>query len=121
MFRFFVLFPFWYELVGLFNAKDLKPFATFLPKTMPKANDLIVKLLTFAPSSRASAMDALAHPYFEGLHDVEEEPEADELFDESFEDWKLKPEQWVEKVIEEIADFQREFEEQQAEYEDETE
>jgi len=45
----------------------------------------------------------------------------DELFDESFEEWELKPEQWVGKVIEEIADFKLEFEAQQAEYEEETE
>ena len=36
----------------------------------------IAKLLMFAPASRMSAADALAHPYFEGLHNIDDEPEA---------------------------------------------
>ena len=38
--------------------------------------------------------------------------QADELFDETFESWKLTNAEWEEHVITEIADFAKQFAEQ---------
>lgn len=38
------------------------------------ALDLIDKCLSFDPRKRVSCEEALAHPYFEGLHDDADEP-----------------------------------------------
>lgn len=50
-----------------------------------KALDLIQKCLEFDPKMRLSAEEALAHPYFEGLHDPEDEPSFKGNIDVAFE------------------------------------
>jgi len=40
----------------------------------PLALELINKCLEFNPSNRLTIEQALAHPYFEGLHDANDEP-----------------------------------------------
>lgn len=49
------------------------------------ALDLIDKCLEFDPSKRCSIEGALQHPYFEGLHDPEDEPAFAGKVDFSFE------------------------------------
>ena len=44
------------------------------PGADPGAIDLLRTLLAFDPKERASAAEALRHPYFAGLHDAEDEP-----------------------------------------------
>lgn len=47
--------------------KASKDFAAKFPKTDPLALDLLRDLLSFDPSDRPSAQEALNHPYFQGL------------------------------------------------------
>ena len=49
-------------------------FWELFPGADPGALDLLRTLLAFDPKERASAADALRHPYFAGLHDAEDEP-----------------------------------------------
>ncbi|KAL7753807.1 mitogen activated protein kinase 2 [Sorochytrium milnesiophthora] len=69
------------------------PFAQMFPRATPTALDLLEKLLKFDPAARITVEDALAHPYLETYHDVNEEPSHPQLFDFGFE---------VAKTIEEI-------------------
>ncbi len=49
------------------------------------AIDLLDKFLQFDPSLRITVEEALAHPYLESYHDIEDEPLHDTIFDFSFE------------------------------------
>lgn len=41
--------------------------------------------MEFNPDNRVSANDALAHSYFEGLHDIDDEPDFEGTIDASYE------------------------------------
>ena len=60
------------------------PFAERFPNAPEGSIDLLEKLLTFDPSQRISAADALNHPFLRPLHDLNTEPTASP-FDFSFE------------------------------------
>ncbi|KAJ3052734.1 Mitogen-activated protein kinase [Rhizophlyctis rosea] len=61
------------------------PWSQLYPKASPAALDLLEKLLTFDPAARITVEEALAHPYLEAYHDVEDEPVSERTFDFSFE------------------------------------
>jgi len=42
-------------------------FQVFRPRTAPEAIDLVSKLLEYTPGARSSAIEALAHPFFDEL------------------------------------------------------
>ena len=63
------------------------PWSTLYPKANPVALDLLSKTLVFNPEKRFTAEECLAHPYFDGLHNAEEEPVAPVKFDWSFDDF----------------------------------
>lgn len=44
------------------------------PDSNPCALDLLQKMLTFNPNTRYTIEQCLAHPYFEQLHNAEDEP-----------------------------------------------
>ena len=45
-------------------------------------------MLTFNPDKRYTVQECLSHPYFEGLHDPDEEVEAEQPFDWAFDNFK---------------------------------
>ena len=47
-------------------------------------------MITFNPDRRISVEDALANPYFEGLHSPDAEPKSDKVFDWSWDNFELK-------------------------------
>ncbi|KAG8464362.1 hypothetical protein KFE25_003425 [Diacronema lutheri] len=64
--------------------KEKASFKKMFPNSNPLAVELLEKMLVFDPSKRVSAAEALAHPYMEALHNVNDEPVA-EPFDFDFE------------------------------------
>lgn len=61
------------------------PVASLVPSASPLAVDLLERMLSFDPSLRCSAEEALAHPFFQGLHNLASEPVCQRQFDWSFE------------------------------------
>ena len=53
-----------------------KSYQELCPKASPEAIDLMRKLMTFNPSERLSAEEALNHPYVASFHNPKEEPAA---------------------------------------------
>jgi len=51
-----------------------QPWSRLYPNADPRALDLLDKMLAFNPNNRISVEDALAHPYFNSLHDPTDEP-----------------------------------------------
>ncbi|KAF8394970.1 hypothetical protein HHK36_018909 [Tetracentron sinense] len=70
-----------------------QPFTRIFPHVPPVAIDLIEKMLTFDPTKRITAEEALAHPYFEELHDIADEPVCTEPFSFDFEQQALGKDQ----------------------------
>ena len=54
---------------------------------------LLEKMLVLDSERRVTAAEALAHPYFESLHDMEDEPQA-QKYDESFDDVDRTLDEW---------------------------
>lgn len=64
-------------------------------------------MLTFNPDDRYTIEECLAHPYFEGLHNPDEEPESDEHFDWSFDNFEPTRELLQSMVYDEACKFQQ--------------
>lgn len=65
----------------------------FLLAFIEPAVNLLEKMLVLDAEKRVTAAEALAHPYFEALHDPEEENEA-EKYDDSFDNMDLPLDEW---------------------------
>jgi mitogen-activated protein kinase 1/3 len=69
--------------------------------------DLLGKMLIFNPDERYTIEDCLAHPYFDGLHNEEEEPTSEEAFDWSFDNFEPTRELLQSMVYDEACKFQK--------------
>ena len=76
----------------------------------PVALDLLGKMLTFSPKKRYTVEQCISHPYFEGLHDPEQEPTADSTFDFSFDKESLSKEKLRNMIYEQSLHFHEEDE-----------
>ncbi|XP_059793220.1 mitogen-activated protein kinase 12 isoform X2 [Balaenoptera ricei] len=70
-----------------------KDFASILTNASPLAVNLLEKMLVLDAERRVTAAKALTHPYFESLHDTEDEPKA-QKYDESFDDVDRMLDEW---------------------------
>ena len=67
-------------------------WSSLFPNANPIALDLLEKMLTFNPKKRYTVDQCISHPYFEGLHDPEQEPITNTPFDWTFDAVKLTKE-----------------------------
>jgi serine/threonine protein kinase len=84
------------------------PWSTLYPKASETALDLLDKCLTFNPSRRITAEEALAHPFFEKYHEEEDEPSCSEQFEFGFEFEGVENmplEEWRELIWREACHF----------------
>ncbi|XP_036167248.1 obscurin isoform X4 [Myotis myotis] len=72
---------------------EKKDFASILTNASPLAVNLLEKMLVLDAEQRVTAAEALTHPYFESLHDAEEEPQA-QKYDASFDDVDRTLDEW---------------------------
>jgi mitogen-activated protein kinase 1/3 len=80
-------------------------FSTLFKNANPVALDLLSKLLVFNPNKRYTVEQCISHPYFESLHNPEEEPIASNVFDWSFDDIEQNTENLQELIYEESLSF----------------
>ncbi|TPX65862.1 hypothetical protein SpCBS45565_g04864 [Spizellomyces sp. 'palustris'] len=107
------------ESMGLCSPKVLRLLASWrkwtkipLDKIFPKnahpvGLELIDRLLTFSPTERITAQEALTHPYLEAYHLEEDEPEHPKQFDFAFE-WADDISSIKELIIEELRSIKAE-------------
>ena len=72
--------------------------------------DLLEKMLTFNPKKRYTVDQCISHPYFEGLHDPEQEPIATATFDWTFDAVELTKENLQSMIYDESLYFHDEDE-----------
>ncbi|XP_010632567.1 mitogen-activated protein kinase 12 isoform X1 [Fukomys damarensis] len=83
---------------------EKKDFASVLTNASPMAVNLLEKMLVLDAEQRVTAGEALAHPYFESLHDTEEEPKA-QKYDDSVDDVDLTLDEWKRVTYKEVLSF----------------
>nr|XP_020737668.1 mitogen-activated protein kinase 12 isoform X2 [Odocoileus virginianus texanus] len=83
---------------------EKKDFASVLTNASPLAVSLLEKMLVLDAERRVTAAEALAHPYFESLHDMEDEPQA-QKYDESFDDVDRTLDEWKRVTYKEVLSF----------------
>ena len=76
-------------------------WSSLFPNANPVALDLLGKMLTFSPKKRYTVDQCISHPYFEGLHDPEQEPIVNKEFDWSFDSVELTKENLQSMVYDE--------------------
>ncbi len=85
-------------------------WSSLFPNANPVALDLLGKMLTFNPKKRYTVDQCISHPYFEGLHDPEQEPISSKVFDWSFDSVELTKENLQNMIYEESLYFHKDDE-----------
>ena len=98
------------EFLKKLAKRTKQTWSSLFPNSNPVALDLLGKMLMFNPKKRYTVEQCLAHPYFEGLHNPEEEPITTRPFDWSFDDVELTKENLQNMVYEESLFFHPEDE-----------
>uniref|UniRef100_A0A803YR25 mitogen-activated protein kinase n=1 Tax=Meleagris gallopavo TaxID=9103 RepID=A0A803YR25_MELGA len=81
-----------------------KDFASVLKHASPLAVNLLENMLVLDAEERVTAAEALMHPYFEPIHDPEEEIEAEKYY-ETFDNMDLTLDEWKRVTYKEILNF----------------
>ncbi|XP_074083300.1 mitogen-activated protein kinase 12 isoform X1 [Macrotis lagotis] len=83
---------------------EKKDFASVLKNATPLAVNLLEKMLVLDAEKRVTAAEALTHPYFETVHESEDEPQA-QLYDDSFDDVDRTLDEWKRVTYKEVLNF----------------
>jgi mitogen-activated protein kinase 1/3 len=68
------------NFVNRLAKRSKQSFSVMFANANPVALDLLGKMLCFNPKNRYTVDQCISHPYFEGLHDPEQEPTAETKF-----------------------------------------
>ena len=98
------------NFVNRLAKRTKQSFNLMFSNANPVALDLLGKMLTFSPKKRYTVEQCISHPYFEGLHDPEQEPTADSTFDFSFDKDSLTKEKLRSMIYEQSMRFHGEDE-----------
>lgn len=82
-------------------------FNIMFPYANPVALDLLTKMLVFNPKKRYTVEQCISHPYFEGLHDPEQEPTAMGNYDFSGEKDNVDAEKLRKMIMEQSLHFHK--------------
>lgn len=93
------------EFVMKISKHSKKKWDNLFPGASPLALDLLSKMLVFNPNKRITIEECIAHEYFEGRHDPDDEPLCKEPFDWSFDDIELTKENLQSMVYDESLAF----------------
>ncbi len=93
------------EFVQKLAKRTRQTFSSLFKKSNPVALDLLSKMLIFNPKKRYTVEQCISHPYFEGLHNPEEEPISDGMFNWSFDDIELTKENLQSMIYDESLNF----------------
>lgn len=80
-------------------------FSLRFPGTPLDALDVLRKMLEIHPKKRVGVEQALKHPFFESLHNPDDEPVSKRAFDFSFENEKLHRNRLRQLIWEEVGGF----------------
>ncbi|MFS7964833.1 putative mitogen-activated protein kinase CMGC-MAPK family [Helianthus anomalus] len=97
------------RFIGQLPRHPRKSLPDTFPHVHPLAIDLVEKMLTFDPAKRITVEEALAHPYLERLHDVEDEPICPNPFSFDFEQQVLGEEQIKDLIYQEALAHNPEY------------
>ncbi len=87
-------------------------WTSLFPNANPIALDLLEKMLTFNPKKRYTVDQCISHPYFEGLHDPDQEPITTSSFDWTFDAVELTKENLQSMIYDESLYFHDEDEDE---------
>jgi len=93
------------NFVNRLAKRTKQSFNLMFSNANPVALDLLGKMLTFSPKKRYTVEQCISHPYFEGLHDPEQEPTAESTFDFSFDKDSLTKEKLRNMIYEQSMRF----------------
>ena len=96
------------NFVNKLARRTKQSFSVMFPTANPVALDLLGKMLTFSPNKRYNVEQCLSHPYFEGLHDPEQEPTSESTFNFSFDSPDLTKEQLRQLIYEQCVQLEEE-------------
>ena len=87
-------------------------WSSLFPNANPIALDLLEKMLTFNPKKRYTVEQCISHPYFEGLHDPDQEPIITSAFDWTFDAVELTKENLQSMIYDESLYYHDEDEDE---------
>lgn len=93
------------EFVLKLAKRTKQSYSSLFPKSNPVALDLLAKMLIFNPHKRYTIEQCISHPYFEGLHNPEEEPISESPFDWSFVDIELTKQNLQSMFLKKVSIF----------------
>lgn len=88
---------------------DAVPFSKLYPAAPPLALELLQKLLVFHPGRRATVDEALDDPYLQELHDPDDEPVAESVFEYEYQSQTLTKYQMKEIIYSQVVDLHPEM------------
>ncbi|THD24117.1 Mitogen-activated protein kinase [Fasciola hepatica] len=93
------------DFVASIAIEEPQDLYTYFAGFSPDAIDLLQKLLHLDPDRRYTATQALAHPYFQGYHDDQDEPVGEPFIDPLEDRTDVSLEEWKKHVWNALENF----------------